>query len=150
MSKLIPVFCYGSNNPNQLKERIGGRKFNTKRCYANNYKRVFRGWSNKWNGGVASIERSLDKTVYGYLAYLTEDELKTLDYYEGVPRVYQRQNISVYTDSGIVQAIAYIKNDHTVVSQPNKKYLQAIAETIGSFWKNSDGTPVTINDITIS
>jgi hypothetical protein len=87
--------------------------------------------------------------TYGYVAEVTPDDLAVLDRYEGVATGnYRRANLTVTTIEGeTVQAIAYLASS-TEKNAPSRAYKQAVAETIGSFWKGENG-PVTESDITV-
>ncbi len=142
MSAKIYLFSYGSNHPDQLKERIG-RKVKTFGAYAENMARIFVGHSERWNGGVASLDKQHGKTVFGLIAEVTSDDLDTLDLYEGVlSGKYKRQKIKVKNQEGkSIDAIAYIAVTKKR-SKPSNKYLEAVAKTIGTHWKDSEGQPV--------
>lgn len=139
------LFSYGSNNPTQLGERLG-RPIKGTAAYLEGYSRVFRAWSKRWNGGVASLEPDPSRTTYGYVERVTEKELKILDGWE---RGYQRTPFQVQAASGdnweTKTAIAYVCLDKTY-NKPSQEYLEAIVNTINSFWSEEDQT-VTIDDI---
>jgi gamma-glutamylcyclotransferase (GGCT)/AIG2-like uncharacterized protein YtfP len=144
------LFCYGSNNPEQLSQRLL-RPVRGTAAFAPGYGRVFRGYSQKWGGGVASIEVDPDRITYGYVEKVTEDDLQRLDEFEGVASGFYRRemiNVQVRQPDGSYKtknAIAYI-NNKTNYKAPSAKYLRAITLTINSFW-NQDGHEVTISDI---
>ena len=64
------LFNYGSNNLEQLSDRLG-YKIDGEAAYLPKHGRVFRGWSRNWGGGVASITKDANRTVYGYIAEVT-------------------------------------------------------------------------------
>lgn len=141
------LFCYGSNHPGQLAERLGHATTNTG-AYAPGWARVFRGWSERWGGGVASLVGMKDVTTYGYVAQVTASDLETMDVYEGVATGhYDRATIDVVVGSTKKKATVYLANAREK-NKPSKAYLTAIAKTIGAFWEGSDG-PVKPSDITI-
>ena len=141
------LFCYGSNHPGQLAERLGHETKNTG-AYAPGWGRVFRGWSSRWGGGVASLVRIKDVTTYGYVAAVTASDLDAMDVYEGeATGHYERATVDVVVGSAKKKAIAYlatVRDKH----KPSKEYLAAVAKTIGAFWEGADG-PVRPSDITI-
>ena len=134
------LFSYGSNHPAQLMERIGAPR-SIAPAVAMEHKRVFRGYSRTWGGGVASLVASKSRPAYGYVAQVTESQLREMDLYEGVGiGAYARRKIKVTkldTASGKpsdIEAIAYIASNRDF-NPPSRKYLEAVLKTIGTFWK---------------
>lgn len=144
------LFSYGSNNPTQLSSRLNRPVVGTA-ARLPHYGRVFRGFSSKWGGGVASIEPDPKRTVFGYVEPVTERELQILDGHEGVANgIYRREEIEVEVRQPngnwlTKPAIAYVHNKKTY-SKPSDSYLRAVVATINAFW-SEDGQPVTIEDI---
>lgn len=138
------LFSYGSNNPTQLGERLG-RPISGRAAFLEGYGRVFRAWSQRWNGGVASLEEDPSRTTYGYVEKVTEDELKILDGWE---KGYQRTPFQVQVARGdgweTKTAIAYVCLSKTY-NKPSQQYLEAIVKTINAFW--SDDHEITVDDI---
>ena len=141
------LFSYGSNSPRQLAERLG-HAVKGRAAFVEGHLRAFRGWSNRWEGGVATLIPGRGKT-FGYIAEVTPDDLAILDRYEGVATGnYRRANMQVTTNDGEkVQAIAYLASS-TEKNAPSRAYKRAVAETIGAFWEGENG-PVTEADITV-
>lgn len=140
------LFSYGSNSPRQLAERLG-HPVQGRAAFVDGYLRAFRGWSQRWEGGVATLIPGRGKT-YGYVAEVTPADLAVLDRYEGVATGnYYRETMTVTTDDGTVQAIAYLASS-AEKNAPSRAYKRAVAETIGAFWEGSNG-PVTEEDITV-
>ena len=141
------LFSYGSNSPRQLAERLG-HAVTGRAAFVDGYLRAFRGWSNRWEGGVATLIPGRGKT-YGYIAEVTPADLAVLDRYEGVATGnYRRQPLTVTTNDGdVVEAIAYLASS-TEKNAPSRAYKRAVAETISAFWEGSSG-PVTEEDITV-
>lgn len=144
------LFSYGSNSPRQLQERLGHPVLGTG-GYVEGYLRAFRGWSNTWVSGVATLipAKDTDKT-YGYVARVSLADLNLLDQYEGVPRKkYARKIVDVTLQTGeTVSATTYVSTSEEVTA-PSRLYLSAVAETISAFWTGTDGSIVTAADITI-
>lgn len=143
------LFSYGSNSPRQLGERLD-KSIRGQPAYVEGYLRAFRGWSRKWQGGVATLIKAKDPNgkTYGYITKVTEADLDILDGYEGVPTNYRRKTLTVTTNEGDeVEAIAYIATSKDR-NQPSNAYLDAVAETISSFWSEG-GRTITRKDITI-
>jgi gamma-glutamylcyclotransferase (GGCT)/AIG2-like uncharacterized protein YtfP len=142
------LFCYGSNNPTQLAERIG-EDFQVMPAHLEGYQRVFRGFSRNWGGGTASIKKVRGGTVFGYVAIVSRDALARLDQFEGVPQgIYKRQKLTVEGPDGPVEAVAYVHTS-TEFNKPSAAYLAAVARTVSGFWSNADGSAVTVADIPI-
>lgn len=140
------LFCYGSNHVEQLLERIEKTSVTTVGAWLPGYRRVFRGWSDRWGGGVASLKKDDDGVVYGYIAKVTNDDLDVLDRYEGVASgKYKRKTISVETNDGSKKAIAYVSMS-TEHNSPSLKYLKACAKTVGEFWTGEGGKKVVPGD----
>jgi hypothetical protein len=150
---LTPVFCYGSNNPDQLAERIGHRP-KMEGAYLEGYHRIFVGFSRKWNGGVGSLEKAPGETVYGLVAYLSQADIKKLDGFEGwnpdnTSGSTIKENLKITTQGGKpLRAIVYL-GTATNRNPPSRAYREAIAKTIQAFWSNADGSGVSWRDITV-
>ncbi len=76
--------------------------------------------------GVADIEPARDRTVTGALWSLTEEDLLSLDRYEGAPTNYRRVVVEVETSAGPQQAITYVMTDGTYLGLPSSWYLGRI------------------------
>lgn len=140
------LFSYGSNHPEQLKERVGPVRA-VQGAYAPHHKRVFCGWSSRWSGGVASLEPSNTRPAYGYLCRVTEQQLAELDRFEGVHvGKYERRIIPVIVDGDEVAAVAYIATPATAseFNPPSAEYLAAVYRTISTFWKMRGPEEITV------
>lgn len=137
--KLVPLFSYGSNNPDQLAERLGYElpKNRIVKAFLPNYKLVFRGKSRTWKGGVASVEKSQGDKAYGYVAYVRPEDILTLDGFEGVPHSYKRFVAKVNANGKPAKAFIYVNNSK-VDTRPSPKYVKAVLKTRRLFWKNLD------------
>lgn len=150
---LTPVFCYGSNNPDQLAERIGHRP-KMEGAYLEGYHRIFVGFSRKWNGGVGSLEKAPGEIVYGLVAYLSQADIRKLDGFEGwnpdnVNGSTIKENLKITTQDGKpLRAIVYL-GTATNRNPPSRAYREAIAKTISAFWSSADGSGVSWKDITV-
>ncbi len=143
------LFCYGSNHPTQLGIRLGRKIKNIQSAYVADYRRVFRGHSSNWGGAVASLERSTGDAVYGYVTEIKPRELPLLDKFEGVASgKYKRIEIEVELEDETATAIAYISTSREP-GQPTRSYLDAVAKTINTCWKNDNGSTITYKDIKI-
>lgn len=93
------------------------------------YRLVFRG--NSRGNGVASILPEQGEQVSGVLWSITEKCEKSLDYYEGYPYLYGKQDILVQCEDGQeLYAAVYIMNEpyQSQPSLPGKLYLEGILE----------------------
>jgi cation transport regulator ChaC len=142
------LFSYGSNDPDQLATRLE-RPVDSYAALADGWARVFRGSSRTWGGaGVASLVRKPGTVTYGLVVPVTEEDLRVLDRYEGVPRSYRRKKIAVEVGGEPERAVAYIATSRRF-NPPSREYLKAVARTISTHWRSSDGSPVVVEDITI-
>jgi len=141
------LFSFGSNNPQQLSDRLGWQVEGIG-AYAPGYVRAFRGMSRNWGGGTATMLKKKGGVVYGYAVKVDAEDLDQLDRYEGVPRNYRRANVKIKTQDGRdLKAVAYLSNRREK-NPPSRAYKQAVAETIGQFWRGSGGR-VTEHDIVV-
>jgi hypothetical protein len=132
------LFSYGSNNPKQLADRLG-HSFNSEAAYLPGYQRVFRGFSQRWGGGTASMQKASGGAVFGYVAQVSAADLAQLDRFEGVGLgIYRRSKVKPIVDGSRVDAIAYIHTSREF-NRPTDAYLDAVAKTIGSFWRGEHG-----------
>lgn len=93
------------------------------------YRLVFRG--NSRGNGVASILPEQGEQVSGVLWSITEKCEKSLDYYEGYPYLYGKQDILVQCEDGQeLYAAVYIMNEpyQSQPALPGKLYLEGILE----------------------
>jgi hypothetical protein len=87
-------FAYGSNMSfDQMKERCPNSAY-LGNGYLKDYKLDFTRMSQKREGGVADIVYSENDEVWGVFYSLTNDDLETLDRYEGYPDIYTRNNFT--------------------------------------------------------
>ena len=88
-------FAFGSNllaerihikNPSAVFRSVGKVK---------GYKLDFGYFSQRWQGGAATITEDPDSTVYGIIWELNQEHQETLDKQESVPTVYRRIQVEV-------------------------------------------------------
>lgn len=128
LSKSVWYFAYGSNmDVERMKKRVGR--------LPDRVPGILRGWRLEFNkeaanipgAGYANIIPCPDSAVEGILYAVTEEELRKLDGYEGVPNHYIRDQISVVrkdTDE-VVSAVTYVANPNKVRDglKPTREYL---------------------------
>lgn len=119
-------FAYGSNlNKQQMKRRVGKLKDST-RAVLRDHRVVFDTYSQTWRGGVADIVESPGDAVYGAAYLLTEEQVKELDKYEGVPRLYSRRRVTVEVDDMLLDTITYVASNPGKFIKPSQKYLDSV------------------------
>jgi len=122
-------FAYGSNLSH--KQMLARCPDSQPRCRAilPHHRRVFAGWSAKWQGGVAAIKPSQGETVKGAVYAISEADLRSLDKREGYPTVYDRVNVVVTREDGErLEAITYVKHEWSEETQPSQEYLEVIQQ----------------------
>lgn len=88
-------FAYGSNmDREQMRQRCPGAVL-LGPAVLEGYRLVFGGHSDRWGGAVATVEIGDGSKVEGLVYYVTPNDLKSLDAFEGHPHVYQRQVMTV-------------------------------------------------------
>ncbi|MBT3983205.1 MAG: 5-oxoprolinase [Bacteriovoracaceae bacterium] len=117
------VFCFGSNmDIHQIKNRCPSAKV-IKRATAHDYELRYTRYSEARKGGVADMMAAPGHKVWGLLVSITDEDLKTLDHFECSNRGYERIEIDVKGDNGVVQhAYAYDVIDKKPNIAPNKLY----------------------------
>ncbi len=114
-------FAYGSNlYKKRLRDRIGNWQ-NSRKGILENYELTFD------SRGYADVIEKLDARVYGALCLFTDEQMETLDRYEGVPKgIYRRETVNVKVNGELVKAITYVKVRKTAFSTPPAEYLELI------------------------
>ena len=96
------VFAYGSNmDPAQMRERCPESDLAWFIGEARGWRLYFPRESKKRKGGVGSIMRSVDDSVWGVVFTVTKRDVARLDSYEGLPSgVYNRDSLNVVNSDG--------------------------------------------------
>ena len=125
MSEML-YFAYGSNiNLNQMAVRCPDAKV-VEPAVLENYELLFRG--NGSSFGVATIAPKEGSQVQGLLWKITPYCEMSLDIYEGYPRLYEKQAITLCTKSGKqVQAIMTHEKER-LPTMPTRSYYTGILE----------------------
>ena len=122
-------FAYGSNiNLNQMAVRCPDAKV-VEPVVLENYELLFRG--NGSSFGVATIAPKEGSQVHGLLWKITPYCELSLDIYEGYPRLYEKQAITLHTKSGRqVQAMVYVMTHEKerLPTMPTRSYYTGIQE----------------------
>jgi len=121
-------FAYASNMLRaQLKQRVGDakeEKIARLDDYELNFDKVARGGT-----GKANITIVAGKVVWGVLYRLTEQQMKALDRYEGVPEHYRRSEVNVIdTEGNKIAAQVYLARKVRKGLKPDRLYLQRIIQ----------------------
>ena len=129
MSVETLYFAYGSNiNLRQMAVRCPDAQV-VATAVLENYELLFRG--NDRDYGVATIRPKEGCQVHGLLWKITPECERSLDLYEGYPRLYEKQQITLYTKSGQqVSAMVYVmtREKERVPSMPTRGYFIGILE----------------------
>jgi gamma-glutamylcyclotransferase (GGCT)/AIG2-like uncharacterized protein YtfP len=133
------LFSYGSNNKDQLEERLNIKITKIEPAYYENHALAFGSWSKNWNGAVGTLMPVKNEKVYGYLTHLENSDLDRLDKFEAVHLgKYQRTKIRVTVkETGKFRmAIAYILTPKHKIWKgvPSKTYIDAISKTQSYYW----------------
>lgn len=121
----IYYFAFGSNiNTERLKER-SVNFVDIKSGFIKGYKLAFdKKALGKQGQTYANIQKSENSIVEGILYEVSEQCIKNLDKFEGVPNHYIRKEIDVFTKNEIVKAWVYIANEKMLSEgKPSKEYL---------------------------
>lgn len=78
--------------------------------------------------GFADIELDQDSYVLGVLWEIGDDDLETLDHFEGVPRHYTRQRVIISTGDGHHTGWAYMMAVQGPEKPPSDPYRDAVFE----------------------
>jgi gamma-glutamylcyclotransferase len=98
----MKFFFYADNmNPAQLKRRAPEHKFVAK-AYLPDHTITFCRWSSQWRCGLASVAPSPGERVWGIIADITDEDLKSLDTFEEeVPQgAFRHVPVTVVTEQG--------------------------------------------------
>jgi len=93
-------FAYGSNlDQNQMVDRCPNSKIYGFGVLLD-YRLSFEGYSKIRSGSVCSIEKHRNSFLEGVLYALDDEDLTSLDKYEGYPKIYDRSRRAIITDDG--------------------------------------------------
>ncbi|WP_338869464.1 gamma-glutamylcyclotransferase family protein [Myxococcus stipitatus] len=94
-------FAYGSNlDQGQMRVRCPNATVEA-RATLSGHTLVFGGYSRRWGGAVASLQRVRGAHVDGLLYRLTPEDLRALDLFEGHPFAYRRATRLVLDRAGL-------------------------------------------------
>lgn len=121
-------FAFGSNlSIEQMLTRCPNSVPLTK-AKLRNYELTYR--ANPGGKGVATIVRKKGAVVHGALYQCPEQDIKTLDRYEGVKvGVYYKATVTVETEWGKLEALTYIMcKEHDQPKNPSAEYISRIQQ----------------------
>ena len=130
MSEDKLYFAYGSNiNLDQMAYRCPAAQM-VGPVLLENYELLFRGNAN--GNGVATIKPKEGQQVYGLLWRITPDCERSLDIYEGYPRLYEKESVAVRDSAGRqLTVMAYVMTDGDrwrSPALPSEYYYQGILD----------------------
>ena len=122
-------FAYGSNiNLNQMAYRCPDAKV-VESVVLEGYELLFRG--NGGGCGVATIAPKEGCQVHGLLWTITPRDERALDFYEGYPRLYEQESVTVKLQSGAeITVMAYVmtREKERLPTEPAVGYYEGIRE----------------------
>jgi gamma-glutamylcyclotransferase (GGCT)/AIG2-like uncharacterized protein YtfP len=117
--------AYGSNlNKRQMAYRCPTARY-VGSTVIDGYELLFRG---HYGSAVATIEPKENSSVPIGLWKIGELDEKALDSYEGYPRLYRKEIISVKLNKKKQDAMVYIMNDGRPINLPSRYYFNVISE----------------------
>lgn len=119
--------AYGSNlNLEQMSLRCSSAKLYGKGII-DGYRLIFKG---QVGNSYASIEPFAGGKVPVLIWELQEDDEKNLDYYEGYPRFYEKEILTVEPENKeLIEVMVYIMTDErTELNPPSQRYLNSIKD----------------------
>jgi gamma-glutamylcyclotransferase (GGCT)/AIG2-like uncharacterized protein YtfP len=125
MSNKTLYIAYGSNlNLPQMAQRCPTAKV-VGTSEIRDYELLFRG---SRHSAVATVEPSKGSNVPVLLWTLKDNDLRSLDHYEGYPNFYRKEILEVELKGKTVPAMVYIMNDGHPFGSPSDYYLNTIME----------------------
>lgn len=123
----MKYFAYGSNMSwEELRFWCPNAKF-VSIARLPNHRLDFTRYSGRRQGGVADVVPSTGHDVWGVVYDIPSDELPALDRKEGVPNAYQRENVSVFIQSGErAAALTYTVVHKVPTEPPSQEYFELI------------------------
>lgn len=124
----IWYFAYASNMSRPQVEQRAGPPAEEKIARLDNYELNFDKLA-RGGTGTANIVPAEGQVVYGVLYRITEQQVKALDRFEGVPEHYRRSQITVVDEQGHkVSAQVYLARKVRKGLKPDRLYLQRILQ----------------------
>lgn len=121
-------FAYGSNlDLAQMRRRCPGSALECRATLAG-HALAFGGYSDTWDGPVATVVGDPKAKAEGLLYRMTPDDVAALDRFEGHPRVYERLEREVLDEHGVVRtAFVYVKREGSYeLGEPSDAYFEVL------------------------
>ncbi len=120
-------FAFGSNlHVPRMRVRCPGA-VPLERAWLIDHRLAFR--SRGGGSGVATIVPTEGRRVPGGVWRITERDLEALDQYEGHPRLYRREIMTVEAErAGPIDVLVYVMNEPNYDAPPHSLYLACIVE----------------------
>ena len=130
IQKTALYVAYGSNlHREQMAHRCpGARVVGT--AVLQDYELLFRGAR---RGAVATVEPRKGKSVPVLVWAITEADERSLDIYEGWPRLYRKVNVPIMVDGKQRTAMMYVMTDGHELGEPSPGYYSVIASGYKDF-----------------
>jgi len=123
MSKLY--LAYGSNlNLQRMAFRCPTAKI-VATTYLEHYKLIFRGYN---GSAVATVEPSENDRVPVMIWEIFDKDEENLDIYEGYPRLYRKENVTVKIGGRKTQVMMYVMNPGRPLGNPSAYYYATILQ----------------------
>lgn len=125
MEQMKKYIAYGSNlHLGQMRRRCPTAKVVGKGEIMD-YELLFRGHR---DGAVATVEPKVGSRVPVLIWEIGEKDERNLNFYEGYPRFYGKQDLKVQTEDGCEFIMAYVMNAGHDIGLPASGYLNTILE----------------------
>ncbi|MCS7142764.1 MAG: gamma-glutamylcyclotransferase [Aigarchaeota archaeon] len=120
---MVAYFAYGATlNPQYMKRIVTGWTY-MRRATLEGYRLVFDAYSPSWRGGVAGIREETNSVVYGVVYLIHDEDLKSLDKYEGVPNTRARSRVTLQMDDTYLNGITHNTINPRPYVVPSKEYV---------------------------
>jgi len=136
-----PVFGFGSNSVRQLRGRVGDENLMGYPARIRGQVLAFCGPNRSWAYdklrcvGTATLIPDEHCAALGTVVFLTEEQIKVLDSYEGVPFVYQQKQFEAEVFRSktwhSLPVMAYVRVDSQEWYEPSEAYCCAILRNLG-------------------
>ena len=133
------IFCYGSNHPVQIAERLGLELDYVLEhcvpCTLRGYKRAYEGVAPFWESkSAATVVKDENSKIDAFAFYMTPDHVRMMDVFEGYPSFYERVPVDLMDRNGNhFTGEVYIMNPTGIFTYPSEKYLERCGMTFMAF-----------------
>ena len=127
---MVRYFAYGSNMSVSRMVQRGISPLSRTSGILKDWKLKFNKKASAGNWTFANIEENEGDIVEGIVFEITEEELNLLDKFEGSPKHYKREKVSVLSRGEMIECITYIAQENHIVEGlfPTKEYLGFLIE----------------------